>query len=465
MEEKDIVQQLDSIEEFEDQPVPEEKTKSLKSFVQLVAGEHIAGTEFVIGPMFVAYGVSAKDLFLGLLIGNILAMLSWTFICARLAVKTRLTIFYHLERICGKKPALIYNVVNVLLFSFVTGSMIAVSATAVGIPFHIDMPGLEDMLPTGIGWIITVVIIGSVITVVAILGYDIVAKFSGYSVPWMPLVFIAGAVAVLPQLGVTSPGNFWQVANEKIWTGVPFEGMPKFTIWHVAAFAWLANTNMHIGLNDTAIYRYAKKWQYGFASAVGLFIGHYMAWVASGILCAAALGVVTPGVIAYNSMGIAGMLAVIIAGWTTANPTLYRAGLAMKIILPRYKRWQTTALVGLIIIAMAIFPGVVTKLMNFLAFYALVAAPVGAVIFMDVYLFPKIGLISNYAEYSKSSFNWAVAVTWLFSFVVCDVLHIYFGIEGFEFFLAVPGWIIGAVTYIVLSRIFQSKHLKVAGIK
>ena len=48
-----------------------------KSFVGMYAGEHTAGTELMIGPLFVAHGVSAFDLIVGLLLGNLLAVLSW----------------------------------------------------------------------------------------------------------------------------------------------------------------------------------------------------------------------------------------------------------------------------------------------------------------------------------------------------------------------------------------------------
>ena len=37
----------------------------------MYAGEHTAGTEFVIGPLFVAHGASAGDLAFGLLVGNL----------------------------------------------------------------------------------------------------------------------------------------------------------------------------------------------------------------------------------------------------------------------------------------------------------------------------------------------------------------------------------------------------------
>ena len=48
--------------EFEREPVPERARLGFKSFVGMYAGEHTAGTELMIGPLFVASGVSAFDL-------------------------------------------------------------------------------------------------------------------------------------------------------------------------------------------------------------------------------------------------------------------------------------------------------------------------------------------------------------------------------------------------------------------
>lgn len=76
MEKKGIVAHLDSVNEYEREPIPKSKLKGLKSFIGMYAGEHTAGTEFVIGPLFVAHGVTAFDLTVGLLVGNLLAVLS-----------------------------------------------------------------------------------------------------------------------------------------------------------------------------------------------------------------------------------------------------------------------------------------------------------------------------------------------------------------------------------------------------
>ena len=199
----------------------------------MYAGEHTAGTEYVIGPLFVAHGVSAGDLVSGLIIGNVLTMLSWAFLCAPIATSVRLTLYYQLEKICGLNLTRIYNLVNGLMFCFLAGSMIAVSATAVGIPFNFPMPKLTDTYPTSVGWVITVFAVGSIITLIAILGYEKISRFANIAAPWMIAVFLASALAVLPEIGVNSVGDFWPIANEVIWTGIPMEGQSKFSFWHV----------------------------------------------------------------------------------------------------------------------------------------------------------------------------------------------------------------------------------------
>ena len=62
------------VEEFEREPVPERCTKGLRSYLGMFAGEHVAGTELLIGPLFVVHGATAFDLLVGLLVGNLLAV-------------------------------------------------------------------------------------------------------------------------------------------------------------------------------------------------------------------------------------------------------------------------------------------------------------------------------------------------------------------------------------------------------
>jgi cytosine permease len=450
-----LADRLDSLNEFDREPVSPDKLQGKGNFMGLYAGEHVAGTEFVIGPLFVAHGVAAGDLFTGLILGNLLAVLSWAFICAPIATRTRLNLYWQLRKIAGPNLLFVYNIVNALMFCFLAGSMISVAATAVGLPLGMQMPGLTDRYPTSAGWMIVVFGVGAVVTALAILGFEKIAFFSKIAAPWLFLVFVAAALAVLPSLGVTSPGDFWQVANERIWTGVPMEGVRKFTFWHVLFFAWFCNMAMHIGMADMTILRYAKRWEYGFFSAFGMYLGHFVAWIASGILVAAALGEIAPGPIAFMGAGIAGAVAVVIAGWTTANPTLYRAGLALQTISPNWKRWKVTLAAGAITTTAALFPALMMQLLDFVALYGLILMPMGAVIFVDFWLYPKLGLRQNFAEWKQILFSWPAALTWLGTLAACWAINRIWELD--IFFLGLPGWFIAVALYVGLGYVQQSR--------
>ncbi|WP_026955687.1 membrane protein [Algoriphagus vanfongensis] len=450
------IKKIAAKEEYERTPVPDSELKGSRGFLGMYAGEHAAGTEFVIGPLFVAHGVAAGDLLLGLLIGNLLAVLSWGLITAPIAVKKRLTLYYQLERIAGKKVVRWYNLVNALMFCFLAGSMIAVSATAVGIPFDLEMPTLSDWFPRTPGWIVTVVLMGGVITLVAIQGYDKVSKFANVMSPWMILIFFAAGIVGLSQLGVGSGEGLFAIAQEVIWNGVPLPGMTRFSIWHVIFFAWFCNMAMHIGMSDLTILRYAKSWTSGFAVFAGLYLGHFVAWIASGILYAVFLQAnsgsqeFAPGPIAYQTLGIAGAICVVVAGWTTANPTIYRAGLALQGIFPKVPTWKITAIVGGITSIAACFPALVMKLLDFVALYGLLLMPMGAVIFADFYLSKRMGFRSEAALNSGSDFSLPALLSWVLTLAFCLGLNLIYGVE--IFFLGLPGWFVAVAIFIALSK-------------
>ena len=455
-----LADRLDAINEFDREPVTPDRLQGPGSFIGLYAGEHLAGTEFVIGPLFVAHGVAAADLVLGLLVGNLLAVLSWAFITAPIATRTRLNLYWHLRKITGPNLLFVYNIVNALMFCFLAGSMISVAATAVGLPLGLAMPKLNDVYPNSVGWVLVVFLVGTTVTALAILGFEKIAAAGQVASPWMFMVFVAAAVAVLPKLGVTSVGDFWRVASERIWTGAPAHGVAKFSFWHIMFFAWFCNMAMHIGMADMTVLRYAKRWQYGFLSGCGMYLGHFVAWIASGVLCAAALGDVAPGPIAYLGAGVTGAATVVIASWTTANPTLYRAGMALQTISPNWKRWKVTLAAGAVTTAAAIFPALMMRLLDFVALYGLILMPMGAVIFADFWLLPKLGLRQRYAEWKSLLFSWPAALTWVMTLIACWAINAMWGLE--IFFLGLPGWFIATVLYVGLSAIQQPARLQPA---
>ena len=448
--------------EYEREPVPEHAQLGVKSFLGQYAGEHIAGTELMIGPLFVVHGVSAKDIILGLIVGNLLAVLSWTFMTAPIATRVRLTLYYQLEKICGRSLVTIYDITNGAMFTLLAGAMISVSTTVIGSCLNIPMPGLYDRYPNSIVWVVSILIVGALFSIIAAYGYKSLARFANIAAPWMILMFVAFAVIGLKLLGMNSIKDFWNIAENCIWKGgAPLPGQSKFTFWHIMFFAWFCNVAWHIGMADLSVLRYAKKSWYGIASATGMYIGHFMAWLSAGILYAYQLKQdpsninVLPGPLAERACGVAGLLCVIIAGWTTANPTLYRAGLAFQAIFPKSSRFKVTLIVGAVATVSGMFPGIVMKLLDFVALWGMILMPMGAVVFVDYYIIPKLGLRPYYAEYAKINFNLAPAIAWIVTVVVSSALVLSGQIE--IFFVSLPGWFLTALLYIVGSYILQKK--------
>ena len=449
---------MSSSDEFETQPISPNKLQPARAFAGSYAGEHVAGTEFVIGALFVSWGVGAGDILVGLLLGNLLAVLTWGLLTAPIATETQLTLYAYLEKIAGKGTIKLYSVVNGILFSVLAGAMITVSASAVRI--LLDIPPQVDWFPSDFRFVLVALFVGAVVVFMAVKGFKKLAAFAEVCAPWMILMFIIGALFLLPALIESTPGitsissfsDFYTIANESIWVRTSNE----VGFWHVAAFAWVANLAMHGGMGDMTLLRFARYSRYGFFSALGMFIGHYMAWICAGIMGAGAaiiLGTaitnLDPGAVAYQALGTCGIIAVIIAGWTTSNPTIYRAGLAFSSLNPKWSREKSTIVVGVVTTIIACFPFVFSQLLGFVGIMGLMMAPVGAIIVAEHWLFPRIGLTRYWSQYKGNNTNWAAIITWLtalaLSYVLeqSGVLHL--------FFLLIPIWIYSTIVYCLLS--------------
>lgn len=446
-------------------PVPEESLKGPGRFWGMYAGEHTAGTEFMIGPLFLAAGASLQNLLTGLLIGNLLALLTWRFLVLPIAMKKRMTIYYQLERIAGPKVVKIYNLVNGLLFCFLAGCMITVSASAVGVPFGIFYDTPAETFGLGApSFTILVLIVGTVMALIAASGYETVARVANVAAPWMIGVFAACGFVALYQMGVTSTAT---LGEGKFWTdAVTFvqekNGPGDFTLAKIIMFSWLCNGAMHLGMADLSIFRFAKDKSSGWAPSIGMFLGHYMAWICAALLLAALIktnpaetlnssGMVQadPGRLAWFSLGWVGIVCVVIAGWTTANPTVYRAGLAFQGMFPKSKTFVMTLVAGIVATIAGIFPNLSGQLLGFVGTYGCILGPMGAILFVDFWILQK-DQMDEWSVRKNKSANWIVLVSWLLP--VATGLHFIFREEIFAAFLVIPCWISAGVIYYLLNK-------------
>ena len=458
--------------EFEREPVPASRRKDWGSFLGMYAGEHAAGTEFVIGPLFLTTGVSAFDLIVGLLLGNLLAVLSWRYLTAEIATKHRLTLYYQLEKICGKNLVKYYNVANGVLFCFLAGSMITVSATAVGVPLDMEMPQLTDTLPNGPLYIGIVLVVGAVIAIIAARGYDTVSRAAAFMSPLIVLAFLACGIVALVRLDVHTFRDFWNIWGQG---SEPLGDSIKYTFWHVVIWSWFANAAMHIGMSDLSVFRFARRASAGWTTAAGMYVGHYMAWIAAALLYALylrspeAMAIlaagdapqVAPGPLAYTAIGWLGIVAVILAGWTTANPTIYRAGLAFQSLLPNTKASTGVLIAGGLATLAGLFPAFAMRLLGFVALYGFILAPFGAVIVFEHFFAERVGISPNYAARSGLRFNPAVFWAWSISAGLCYLVSWQFGI--FLSFVTLPAWLLCGLLFLVLSRRWQTSTTATVG--
>jgi NCS1 family nucleobase:cation symporter-1 len=457
-----ILERLDQFNEFERVPIAPDKLKPGRYFAAMFTGEHIAATEFVIGALFVSFGAGAFDVLVGLLLGNLMAVLSWAFVCAPIAVQTRLTLYWYLRKIAGPGVMAIYNMLNAILHCILGGAMITVSASAVRLIFSI--PEQTKWYPDDYRFVLLVLGVGAVVVTLAILGFAKLSQFSAVCSPWMTVMFIVGGLSMLPLLGrVESFSDFWRIANQKIWTGHAPPGSSSLSFWHVAMFAWICNQATHLGLTDMAIFRYARRSSYGFYSAFGMYLGHYLSWICAGILGATAAAFLgrplielDSGNIAYTCLGAMGALTVVIAGWTTANPTLYRAGLALQVVTPGWPRWLVTFIVGVITTVIACFPFVFTKLLDFVGIYGLLLMPIGAIVVVEHWLFPRLGWNRFWAARRGLLFNMPALIAWWGSLLIA--LGIWEMGWMHLFFLPIPVWFLTAGFYIILSALSGARR-------
>lgn len=450
-----------------DRPVADRELSGAGNFVGLFGGEHIAATEFVIGATLVQYGCSATDLIIGLAIGNLLAVLSFTFLCSTIATDTRLTLYTYLHKIFGKTMQKVYNVILGVGLSALAAAGIGISATAIRRVFSV--PIQHEWYPTSIKFILIVLIIGAVITFIAAKGFEAVAKFASTCVPWMIGLFFMGFVITLPQLleatgsaPIKSIGDFMQLMNTHVWVEGGSPNGQQLGLVHVIGFAWVCNLAWHVGLNDMSIMRFAKNYKYGLISSVGMYIGHFCAWIIAGIMGAAAsivlnipLGQLDSGEVTYTLLGYAGLLAVIIAGWTTANPTIYRITLSFNVIFKKISRQKLTYIVGAVITVVACFP-FVQRAADILTFLGLAVEGVGAICITEHYLFPKIGFTRYWNLYRKKNINWAATISWAasliftFSMVLTGTIH--------QNIVFVPAFFVTAIIYLILAGLMGARQ-------
>jgi len=451
----------------EERPVPQKALSGIGNFFALYGGEHIAATEFVIGALLVSWGAGARETLLGLFVGNVLATLTFALLAAPIAVDTHLSLYAYLRKAAGPCFQKVYNALWGLTSVAWAATMICISASALRECF--GFPIQTHWYPTSAGLVVVTLALGAVVTAVSSCGFRSVARFSAICAPWMVVVFFCGAMAALPQLyaatgcgHITGIGSFLDLADAYVFGGDLPPGEKPLTAWHVAGFAWMCNLVYHGGLNDMSLFRFAKRKEYGYVAAVGMFIGHFFAWVTAGFMGATAaillktpITGLDPGAVTWKILGAAGLLAVVAAGWTTANPNVYRASLAFGPLFPRLKAGALTAIVGTAMTVIACFPGA-KDIDALVSVVGLVLPAIGAICLVEHWILPKFGGKRFWCAMAGAKINLPALWAWLASMAVA-ALVVWSGAVH-RYFVCLPVYFSAGAAYFALALLFGARR-------
>ena len=431
-------------------------------FAGLYAAENVAGTEFVFGATFVILGAGIWDVIIGLAIGNLLAVLTYRFLTAPIATRTRMSVYTFLDRAAGRTTSALYNGLNAVVFAVISAAMITVSATALRLIF--DFPAQKEAYPTSVGFIVLAIVFGAVAVLVAAFGFNALAEFASICGPWLMVMFAAGGIVLVPRvadeaLGTTVVSGWSDVitiGGDTVFTGRTPDGAEGIGLLGVIGYAWAANSFAHAGLIDMSLLRYAKKSWYGYMSATGMFLGHYMAWLSAGFMGAAtaaitmkSITVLEPGQVALQALGYAGFAVVIVGGWTTANANLYRAGLAGQGVFPRFSRAKVTLLIGGLVVIAAVFPFIYRGYLDLVTYAGIALVPIGGVLFAEYWLLPRLGMTRYWARY-KGVQNTPALLAWGIPLALAAVVLVV-GLAP-AYFLFPPVWVLSMVLYVLFAR-------------
>ena len=442
-------------------PVGEHETQGAGRFAGLYAAENVAGTEFIFGATFVILGASLVDVLIGLAIGNLLAVLSFRFVCAPLAVGTRLNVYTYLSRVAGGSTTKVFNALNAFLFAIISAAMITVSATALRIILNFDAQ--TEPYPTSLAFVVLALGFGSVAVLVAAFGFNALAEFATICAPWLVVMFATGGLVLLPAVAELATGStvvdgwsgFLDIGGASIFTGETPGGEAGISLLGIIGYAWAANSFAHTGMIDMSLLRYARKSWIGYMSATGMFLGHYMAWISAGFMGAAAAAITTttiqdvePGTVAFEALGYGGLIVVVVAGWTTANANLYRSGLAAQGVFPSFSRRRATLAIGAIVLAASAFPFVYRNYLIFVTYAGITLVPIGGILFASYWVMPRLGLTASWARHKgvnniPALLAWGITIAVAGSAVALGLMPVYVAF--------MPAFLLSIVLYVLLA--------------
>jgi cytosine permease len=167
-------------------------------------------------------------------------------------------------------------------------------------------------------------------------------------------------------------------------------------------------------------------------------------------------------VLVATGVGVPALLVIVLATWTSNDKNLYESALALSTLLPRWQRWQLTAVAGAIGTALAT-AGIFEHFVELLIFLGIVIAPVAGVYLSDFHFERQ-----RYAPDATSidTLRWPAFAAWAGG-ILTGLLTLPRASHGFGFLQltcipALDAILAAAIAYIVLRKTLSAAERSVS---
>jgi cytosine permease len=359
-------------------PVPLEERTGWKAPLFNILGCNVAISELMVGGALIA-GLSFQNLIWVSVIGNALLIL---ILCFQGNIGTRegLNTYVLAQSAFGRRGG---QVIISLILGITSFGWFGIQAGVAGLSVQKIFPDVNLTL--------TIVILGLLMMVFAVMGFKTMAFFNYVAVPPLVLLMLWGV---------------WRIAGEGNLTEV-FSYVPQNPI------SILEGINLVVGLIIVGAVispdylRYTRGIKDVFMiGLIGFAIISIFQQVAAGIIAMRAPSWDITEVLANQGFSAIAFFILLLAAWSTNLSNAYSGGLALKTLMPNFSRTALTLTAGLVGTAIAA-SGIIFKFMGYLNFLSMLVPSIAGVMWADYYFIHKRRLTA------KEGVHWPAVAAWL----------------------------------------------------
>lgn len=401
-------------EAFINNPIPKDKRISWKAPLINFLGCHIALSELMVGGALIS-GMSLAGLSAATIIGNVILIII-TLIQGNMSAREGLNTYVLAKGAFGEKGG-VWMIS--LLLSFTSFGWFGIQAGMAGLSVQHIFPSINLIFAT--------IVLGLVMMVVAVYGFEAMTKFNSWILP--PLIFLMG-YGLYKALTLNQGVDIWEYEPDPKSAMSLLEGV-NLVVGVVIVGAVIAPDYLRYtrGLKDVAI-----------VGGIGIGLIAFIQQFSAGIMAINSPTWDITQIMADLGMGWGAFVILLLAAWSTNLSNAYSGGLALKSIFPSIKRSTLTLIAGFIGTILAA-SGLIFKFKMFLSILSIAVPAVAGVMWADYYLIQRGVFII------REGFNIKALISWGVGFGISLLSnHLAFGIPP------VNAIIIAALCYFLLMK-------------